>query len=126
VTRKPDLDAELRLFPKLTRFYGMSARELSRTPRWLLTLYIEQMAGLEAEEQLDAIQVATAPYGEQADLDSTIRRLRRAARRLYAETAAATTEAKPAQAAAPDRARLSAMGIALVKEPPKASKEDAA
>lgn len=117
MSRSPNLDPELLLWPRLTRFYGITPSELARLPRWLVRLYIEALDSLYAKEQLDAIQAGTAAYMESADADSLQRNL---VRRANALTVVPEREARRNDPA-PDRARLSAMGIAVVKKDAKSA-----
>lgn len=60
-------DPDLLLWPRLTRFYGISPSEIARTPRVILELYAEQIPRLQAQEQLMAVQAACMPHAtEQA------------------------------------------------------------
>lgn len=60
-------DPELLLWPRLTRFYGISPSEIAQTPRAILELYLEQMPSIQAQEQLKQIQAASMPHAtEQA------------------------------------------------------------
>ena len=129
-----NLDAELRLYPKLTRFYGIGPSELAHTPRWLVRLYAEMMDGIEAEEQLAAITAASSPYMEKADGEAMMNDLRSSARKMRRRLAGLgeyeTEEERDARIEADrerrreqniDGGRLAAMGIAVVKEPGKQS-----
>lgn len=53
---------EIRIWPRLSRFYGISPFELQNLPRPLLEIYTEEMASIRAEEQLERIQAADQPH----------------------------------------------------------------
>lgn len=66
-------------WPRLTRFYGLGPGALSRLPRVVLQVYIDQLPVLEAEEQLARFQAADMPHLEQKDRERTHRQLTRMA-----------------------------------------------
>jgi hypothetical protein len=53
-------------WPLLTRFYGLTPRELARTPRVLLDLYRKAIPEIVAEETMIAMQIADFPHLEQS------------------------------------------------------------
>lgn len=62
-------------WPRLTRFYGLAPSTLARMPRCLTAIYIDMLPGLQAEEQLAAIQAADQPHLEARDRDRVHRQL---------------------------------------------------
>jgi hypothetical protein len=55
-------DPEVQLYPRLTRFYGLSPKQLMRMPRPLVFLYIDEMVTLAAEDQLVRMQASAYPH----------------------------------------------------------------
>lgn len=56
-------DEEVReLWPRLTRFYGLSYEELKRLPRIILDRYTEMMPMLQADEQVRALEASAYPH----------------------------------------------------------------
>lgn len=64
-------------FPRLTRFYGVSPRELARTPHNILAVYAEQLPELQAEEALFAFTASDMPHLKPADRRSVYRSFER-------------------------------------------------
>jgi hypothetical protein len=98
-------DPEARLYPRLTRFYGLGYRELRGMPRPVIRRYLDELPRLRAEEQLLALQVAAGPHLEEGGYEDLVEHWERY---LEDETA------EPATAAAPHE--LANIGIRLVVE----------
>ena len=75
----PPPDADLLLFPRLTRYYGLSYEELMRMPRAAVRIYLDAYRELVAEDQLLAIQAATFPYVDEDTRRDIMRSLMRRA-----------------------------------------------
>jgi hypothetical protein len=72
-------DPEVKLYPHLTRFYGIPFETLLDMPRPVVRLYVDAMSGIRAQEQFQAIEAATFPHLEkQSDRGKIIRRYERA------------------------------------------------
>lgn len=102
---------QVRHFPRLSRFYGLGFRELCGMHRWAISLYLDALPGLAAEEQLLALQAADYPYVSNEDRKRTHRELVRIAR----EDRIAPAKAKP-QAAPLDVGALASLGFAVRKD----------
>lgn len=72
-------DPDLLLFPRLTRFYGLSYEELMRMPRAAFRIYLDAYVELAAEEQLHTITAVTFPYSDKDERSRIIRYLSRRA-----------------------------------------------
>lgn len=110
----PDPDPEIEQWPRLTRFYGIPPRELARTPRWLIMLYLEAIPSLTAEEQLVAFQVSDFPHMEERDRKQVHRQVQRIASGKGEPPAPQQRGVDPSK----DGGMLAATGIALKIEPP--------
>ena len=64
-------DPEVQLYPRLTRFYGLSPEQLMRMPRPLVFLYIDEMITLAAEEQLMCMEAAAWPHMDEDSRSET-------------------------------------------------------
>jgi hypothetical protein len=73
-TTRPDPDVEI--WPRLSRFYGLSFAELYSMPRMFLRMYAEAYPILVAEEHLHALQVVSYPYMDENDQKELFAELR--------------------------------------------------
>lgn len=110
-------DPEMLLWPRLSRFYGLSFSELRRMKRPFVRMYAEQMETIHAEEMLDRLTVSAFPYMEEADHKKThthYARIVKAERRASESANPGPVERKPL----PDPGALAALGIAVVRKEP--------
>lgn len=105
-------------YPRLTRFYGISPRELAQLPNALKQIYAEELIKLESEETLLAMLVADMPHANSKD--------RRRARRLFTRHLGEAPAQKIDTNTEAGRLQAAKLGIKidlpdLPKEPPAAS-----
>lgn len=113
-------DPEMLLWPRLSRFYGLSFGELRRMKRVFVRMYAEQMQIIRAEEMLDAITVSAYPYMTEADQKTEFRRHRAVLRAAVADVPKSDQSKVLAN---PDA--LTALGIAVVRKEPVKEAVDA-
>ncbi len=75
-TTRSDLELT-ELYPLLTRFYGISPRELATWPRQFIQSYAEAVPHLIAREQLLALEVAIFPYMKREAARQTVQNYKR-------------------------------------------------
>lgn len=100
-------DPEIQLWPRLTRFYGLSFDELRVMPRPFVYVYLNEMPSLIAEEQLRAIEAASYAHMDEDGRNESYKRW------------SGSLKTDDVEAEAPilhDAASLAKIGIKFVKE----------
>jgi hypothetical protein len=103
-------DPETRVWPRLSRFYGLTPSELELMPRSLTRVYAEELPFLLAEEHLLRLEASAYPHMEEDDQKQTVKRWQK---RL--ERGDESVEAPP-PGELPARESLAGIGIKLVEE----------
>ncbi len=62
-------------FPNLTRFYGIPPHDLQHYPAWLLEMYLDAIAPINAEEQLWRMMAADHPHLTESSRRAAARKL---------------------------------------------------
>jgi hypothetical protein len=104
---------DIKVFPTLTFWYGMSYQELMRMPNWALWLYAEALPGLLSEYQSMHLLAASYPYMRKEDQRNIQRRLR-------SDAAKRSQTKRPRMSQAMYRSRMLAMGVTW-REPDRKS-----
>lgn len=114
VSIHPAYERQVRMWPHLTRFYGLSPADLAGMEYWLLEVYLEAMPEIEAEEQLARIQASDFPHADPQQRKSVHRALVRTVERVAEPTGQKTAPAISDPAA--EAGKLAKIGIRVKLE----------
>ena len=81
-----------RYWPRLTRFYGLTPRDLYTLPHNVRQVYIDALPQLEAQEQMNLIEAVTYPHMKKPDQSRLSRRLNRLAKLEHEPMKASTMQ----------------------------------